>query len=98
MKLVSWFIAISIFISATSFKAFLIMIGVALLILWYAREFLNMNRHMNKLDLQTREPILTSLADALSGRNVIQAYKVSKEFISDRLRMLDNTTVHFIAH
>lgn len=36
MKLVSWFIAISIFISATSFKAFLILLAVSCLILWYA--------------------------------------------------------------
>ena len=98
MKLVSWFIAISIFISAASFLAFLVLVTVAILIVWCALEYVSMNRTMNTLDLKSREPILTSLSDALSGRNVIQAYKVSKKFIDERLRLLDNTTVHFIVH
>lgn len=98
MTLVSWFIAISIFISAIDIKALFCLIGIGALIVWYARDYLVLNRHMCEIDQEHREPILTSLADALNGRTVIQTFKKGNDFISQRLKMLDNTTVQFIAH
>jgi len=98
MKLVSWFITISAFVTAVSVKALLCMLGVGSLIVWYAHVFLSVNTNMRDLEFEQRESIVASLADALKGRNVIQAYKVSAEFINVRMRLLDNTTVKFIAH
>ena len=71
MKLVSWLIAISIFISAISGTAFVCFVAVSALIIYYARVFLIMNRQMLNLDCKSKEPIVTSLADALNGRSVL---------------------------
>ena len=53
---------------------------------------------MSQLDKDSKEPILTSLVDALNGRNVIQAFKKGESFLDTRLKLIDDTTTHFIVH
>ena len=68
MKLVSWAITISIFVSAVSIKCLICFLSISCIIVYYARVFLRMNRSMSQLNSGENVP---SLTDALNGRDVL---------------------------
>ena len=79
MKLVSWYIALQVFISSISWQAFIFLLATGTLILYLAYVFLKMSHHKKNQNYENKELVLTSLSDALKGgRNMADTYKMGE--------------------
>ena len=97
MKLVSWYIALQGFFLSISKKLCICLLVVLALIFYISYVFLKKNRQPHNHNEKNNELVLTSLSDALKGRNMVDAYKMSEQILTKRCKQLDHITLNLIS-